>query len=83
MKEIVTSKRFRLNLNDWQKALLIAILAPIVMAVQEALQAGSWDIDWKKAGMAGVAAGLVYLLKNFFTPQQVVKQIEEKKKSDG
>lgn len=68
-----TSKRFRLSLSDWQKALLIAVCAPIVMAIQEALEAGSWDIDWKKAAMAGVAAGLVYLLKNFFTGEKKIE----------
>lgn len=72
MKEFITSRFFSLNTRDFLRALLLAILAPILVAIQEwadAMKNGTEAVlDWKAMLMAAVGAGLAYLLKNLFTP---------------
>lgn len=61
-----------LNKWDWLKALLIAILTPVVdyliVAIQEQ---GFGAIDWNRVWVTGVSAALVYLVKNFLSPSVV------------
>jgi len=62
------SKFLSLNARDFLRSLIIAIGTPTLGYVVEALNQGSWDIDWKNAGIIAAAAGCTYLLKNLFTP---------------
>ena len=57
-----------LNWKDILKGLLMAILTPAVLIVEQSLQAGSITFNWKQIGLAAIAGGLAYLVKNFFTP---------------
>jgi hypothetical protein len=67
-----TSDRFKLDWLDVGKALIIAILTPALLIVQQSLDAGVMTFNWKQIAMASVAGGVGYLIKNFFTPSQTV-----------
>lgn len=56
-----------LNWQDLVKGLTMAILTPVVVIVQQSILTGSLTFDWKSIGIAAVAGGLAYLVKNFFT----------------
>jgi len=72
MKTITSSGPYSLNLRDILKGLGIAVLTPVFTIIMTSLNAGSLTFDWKAIGVTAAAAGLGYLLKNFFTPAQIV-----------
>lgn len=57
-----------LNWADFGKGLLMAILTPVVVIIQQSLEAGVFTFDWKSIGLGAIAGGVAYLVKNFFTP---------------
>ena len=56
-----------LNLSDIWKGLLMAILTPVVVIIQQSLEAGNFTFDWKSIGLSAIGGGVAYLVKNFFT----------------
>ena len=67
-----TSPLYSLNWRDAGKGLLIAIGSPVLVALQRYLEAGKVDFSWKALVMIGLGGGATYLIKNFFTPAQIV-----------
>lgn len=61
------SKLFSVNIKDILKGLLMAVLTPAVYIIQTSLEAGSLTFNWHQIGLAAVAGGFAYLVKNFFT----------------
>lgn len=61
------SKLFNLETKDAIKALVIAIFTPILTNVITALEAGSFNIDWKSTLLIGLGAGMAYIGKNWLT----------------
>lgn len=66
-----TSNFLSLNWRDIAKGLLMAILTPAVVIVQQSLESGVFTFDWKSLGLASLAGGVAYLVKNFFTKPAV------------
>lgn len=66
------SKLFSVNMKDVAKALLIAVLTPVLIIIQQSISEGTLTFDWKHIGMAAVGGGVAYLAKNFFTPSQTL-----------
>lgn len=62
-----TSNLFTLNLADFAKGLLMAILTPAMLIIQQSLDAGVLVFNWKTIGLGAIAGGFAYLVKNFFT----------------
>lgn len=70
---VTTSKRFRLNAPDWAKALLMAVLTPVVGCLYEVSTSSTpFIFDWKKIGALAFAGGMSYLVKNFFSSSQTI-----------
>jgi len=65
------SNFFSLNWRDIAKGLLMAVLTPAVVVVQQSLEAGVFVSDWKSIGLASIAGGVAYLVKNFFTKPDI------------
>ena len=61
------SKKFALDHIDFLRGLLMAALSPALVLFQQSIDAGQIVINWKLLAMAGVAGGVGYLIKNFFT----------------
>jgi F0F1-type ATP synthase assembly protein I len=61
------SKFLSLNWQDFGKGLLMAILTPVVVIIQQSIELGSWTFNWKIIGLSALSGGLAYLIKNFFT----------------
>lgn len=61
------SNLFALNLRDIAKGLLMAVLTPVVVIIQQSIEAGVFTFDWKSIGLAAIGGGVAYLAKNFFT----------------
>jgi hypothetical protein len=75
-KEIITSKKYTLDLRDAAKGLVMAVTTAVLMAVETSLEAGEIAINYQKIGVAGGLAAIAYLLKNFFTKAEVKKQAQ-------
>jgi len=70
-----TSSFLSLNWRDLVKGLLMAILTPVVVIVQQSIEAGVFTFDWKSIGLAAVGGGIAYLIKNFFTKESFPQKI--------
>ena len=57
-----------LNWRDFGKGLVMAVLTPVVVVIQQSLEAGILTFNWKTIGLGAIAGGVAYLVKNFFTP---------------
>ena len=71
-----TSKFLSLNWADIFKGLLMAILTPAVVIIQQSLESGILIFDWKSIVTASIGGGVAYLLKNFLTPQKEVSNTQ-------
>lgn len=61
------SKFLSLNWQDVLKGLVMAVLTPAIVIIQQSIESGSFTFDWKSIGVASLAGGFAYLVKNFFT----------------
>ena len=57
----------RLNLSDWQKGLIVAMIMAPLTIIYESVQQGSLVFNWKAILAAALGGGLSYLIKNLAT----------------
>lgn len=62
---------------DIAKGLVVAILTPVFVIVQQSLDAGVLVFEWKSILMAAIAGALGYLTKNFFTAPSTQKVVSD------
>lgn len=67
--EKVFTRLGTIQLSDWWRGLIIAILSAPITIIIESLNAGTLEFDWKKIGMVALVAGLSYISKNLLTGQ--------------
>jgi hypothetical protein len=75
MGKKVISKQFSLKWRDAVRGLIIAVLTPAIVIIQQSLQAGVFVFDLKTIGMAAVGGGLAYLAKNFLEPTKTIERV--------
>lgn len=61
------SKLFSLNIYDFLKGLVVAILTPIIVFAQGYFANGTLDVEIKSLLAVGLSGFLAYLIKNFFS----------------
>lgn len=67
-----TSNFLSLDFKDIFKGLLMSILTPAIVLIQQSIEAGNFVLDWKVLGLSALGGGIGYLVKNFFTqPKEV------------
>lgn len=64
--------------KDAIKALILAIVVPVLNIVIETLNSGVLSFDWKKIAIVGISAGLAYILKNWLTNSDDKLLVSEK-----
>jgi hypothetical protein len=74
---VTSSKKYSLTAPDWLKALLIAVISPVIPIIYTAITAassptGTFVMPWKLIALTAASAFLSYITKNFFTPAQTV-----------
>lgn len=69
-----TNGMFQLNLSDWQKAFVMAVLGGLLLPVAAVIQTPGFSIittNWETLAILGangaVVSGVGYILKNFFS----------------
>ena len=68
------STLFTLNLRDFLKGAILAVVVPVLVTIQTSLAAGNIVFDWKAIGISSLATFIAYLLKNFLTDDVKVAQ---------
>jgi hypothetical protein len=58
---------WKLQLQDFVKGLIVAMIGAIVAIVQVSIEAGSLEFDFKAMGKVALLTGVSYLIKNFLT----------------
>lgn len=61
-------------MRDLLRGLLMAVLTPVLVIVQQSIEGGELVFNWKAIGIAAVAGGVAYLIKNLFTPKTEVQK---------
>lgn len=72
MQTATTSKQFSLNLSDWWKGLILAVVVPVFKVILDTINTGELTFNWGAIGRLALAAIIGYLLKNFLTPSKIV-----------
>lgn len=66
----MNSSFLRLKISDYWKGLIVAVTTTVLGMLYKLIEAGqfptTWAI-WKPIVLAGVGAGIAYILKNLFT----------------
>lgn len=65
------SKQFSLNLSDWWKGLLMAVIVPVIAIISDSISKGVLTFNWHLILIAALGGGLGYLTKNLLTPTKV------------
>lgn len=61
------SKFLSLGWRDFLRGLIIAILTPVLVIIQQSLDTGGLIFNWQTIGYSAIAGGVAYLLKNILT----------------
>lgn len=64
------SEKYKLGIEDFAKGAIVAVLAVVLGALQQAVTAHGFDFaayDWGSIGNVAGTAFIAYLSKNFFT----------------
>jgi hypothetical protein len=56
-----------LNVRDFAKGVMMAVLTPVVGYVYQILSAGTFTFDWSYLGKLALSGFVGYLVKNYFT----------------
>lgn len=75
MAKKVISKQGTLAWRDVARGFIMAVLTPMVLIVQQSVEAGILTFNWHSIAMASIAGGLAYLVKNFFEPTKVIEKV--------
>ena len=72
-----------LNIRDFVKGFVLAVIVPALLAVQQSLASGELTINWKALGITALSTFIGYLIKNYFTNDvaaavKIVQEAEEK-----
>lgn len=63
------TKLWTIKLSDFWRGLIVAVVMAVLTVIYETIQKGSLEISWNSVLLAGIGAGISYLLKNLGTGQ--------------
>jgi len=72
-----TSNFLSLDFKDILKGLLMSVLTPVIVIIQQSIESGVFTLDWKSIGLAAIGGGVAYLVKNFFTQPKEIKSLSD------
>lgn len=68
---ITVSEKYSLQLVDFLKGAGLAIVTAIFPVLQDSIEAGKVEFDWKTISIVALGAFFAYIGKNFFAPPSV------------
>lgn len=71
-EKIVTSKKFTLNWRDIGQSLLLAVGTDVLVVVQQTIESGNLNFDWKHIAYIAIGSTVTYLTRNFLREAKTV-----------
>jgi uncharacterized membrane protein len=68
----IASKQGSLKWRDIFRGLIMAVLTPVLVIVQQSLDKGEITFNWKFIAISAIAGGVGYLIKNILEPAKVI-----------
>jgi hypothetical protein len=72
MRKVVISKKGVVQWRDIFRGLIMAILTPVFVLLQQSFENGELTVNWKALAVAALAGGAAYILKSVFEPAKVI-----------
>ena len=73
MQATTTAGKGTLNYKDLAKGAVMTVIGAVLTTIYSAIETGGFDtINWKSVLTVAAIAGIGYLIKNLFTPPQIV-----------
>lgn len=69
---VTSSKRFTLNGRDIIKAIYMSAILPALTIIYKSIEEGSMTFNWKLIGLTALGGFIGYLIKNLFSPAEIV-----------
>lgn len=66
MKRVLSEYK-KLNLFDFAKGLIVAVISAVITAIYPLISTGVFTFNWKEIATVALTAGIAYLSKNLFT----------------
>lgn len=70
-KGVIRLNRFSMlgtiHIPDLWRGLIVAVVMAVLTTIYQTIQTGSLAINWTTVAVAGIGAGISYILKNFGT----------------
>lgn len=60
----------RLNVEDFFKGLIVAVLSAVVTFLYNSMESGAVVLNWKAIGTTSLTAALAYIIKNYLSNQE-------------
>lgn len=71
--KVILSKQFTLQWRDVIRGVVIAALTSALVVIQQSIDAGNIEFNWKSIGTAAIGGGVAYILKNWLLePPKVI-----------
>lgn len=67
-----TSNYLSLNGRDFFNGLIMAVLPPVIVIIEQSIANRSLTFDWGLIGLTALGGALGYLTKNFFTGKRKI-----------
>lgn len=63
--KVILSEQFTLQLRDFLKGAMLAIIASVAPLIQATLNAGELTFNWKAIGITSIGTFVAYIIKKF------------------
>lgn len=78
MGKLILSEQYSLNLRDFLKGALVAVLSAIVPIINAAIlsyqtESANFVMPWATMGIVSLGAFVAYIAKNFLEPTKVIE----------
>ncbi len=83
MATVRLSKKYTLAAADFVRGALLSVGTSVLMVLQQSLQEGRLDFNWKVVATTAVSTLVAYILKNFlFEPAKVITTADTNLKAE-
>lgn len=78
MSKTILSEQFSLNLRDFLRGAILAVIAAVVPIINNAIVAATNDnvpfvVNWTTVGLAALSAFVAYIVKSYLEPTKVIE----------
>lgn len=81
-KNVIVSPKYSLQIRDFLKGALIAVIASVAPLIQATIDSGELTFNWKAIGITALGTFVAYIVKNFLLePAKVTTTYDQNSKA--